>query len=287
MDLLLLWSGIKLGAFFSLLALSYYLVHRCTGVMSFATGAYAMVGAMVFASLAGDVVPTAVAVPAALVAAAVVSVVAETAVVRPISRSAGGELGAVLAMVATLFVIEQLCASIFGRIPLSASRLSDERWEVLDVGLNSHDVFAVSASAVVLLVVAVWLSRGRYGRMARAVGDSEPGAVAMGLPVTRVRVTIAALAGAVAGVAGVFYVPQTGVNFQSATYFAVAGFLALAIGGTGAAWGALIGGVLLGMVEVYGVVLVGSAARDYLFLAVLIGIFAIRPQGILAIRERV
>lgn len=287
MDLTLVWSGTKLGTFFALLALAYYLTHRCTGVMNFAAGAYAMVGAIVFGTLARGGVSVPLTIVAALLAAAAVSVVAEAAVVRPISRAGGGEFGAVMAMVATLFVVEQLCGLVFGRTPVTAPRITDERWEVAGIGLNSHDVISVVVSLGVLIATVLWLSHGRYGRMVRAVGDSEAGAVATGLPVTRVRIAVAAIAGMVAGLAGVLYVPQTGVNFHSATYFAIAGFLALAVGGSALAWGALLGGILMGLIEVYGVVFIGSSARDYLFLAVLLALFAVRPQGLLSIKERV
>jgi branched-chain amino acid transport system permease protein len=120
-----------------------------------------------------------------------------------------------------------------------------------------------------------------------AVGDNQPAARLLGLPVARIRLVTCALAGAVVGVAGPLFSPQAGVSFGSGLTFALYGFIALVIGGRGTVWAPLAGGLVLATLQVWSSYWLGTAWLQYTtFLAALV-FFALRPEGIFARRVRV
>jgi branched-chain amino acid transport system permease protein len=280
-------AALHVGTLYGLLALSYFLINRTTGILNFAVGGYAMVGGVLFASLATEHAwPAVAAVGGGLVAAALVGVLTESVVIRPMARKRASEFSVVVALVASLFVIEQLVGMVFGRRTLVAPALANGTVNVGADSVGRHVLASIVMSVMVMVAVAWWVRYSADGRMLRAIGDNEDGAVGIGVAVPRLRLLVAAVAGAVAGVAGVLVAPQAGVSFESALTYSLAGFVALVIGGTGSPWAPLVGGLVVGFLEAYGAVVFGSASKDYLILGALVVIFALRPQGIFSMKVR-
>jgi branched-chain amino acid transport system permease protein len=279
-----LWVSVaEMGCFFGLLALSYLLILEGAGFFNFALGPYAMVGGLGASWLVIEKelgLWTAVAAAVALVVA--LAVVTELAVVRPISRRAGGgELPALVAVAAVLFAVEQGAGFLFGRRQLPGQLLVE--FDPLEVGgafVQSSAVVLVAVTLVAFLLVAAWLQLGGSGRLLRAVGDNAGAASVLGLPVSRVRITAFVAGGLLAAVAGILFAPKAGVSFESGLSWTLSGFLALVVGGTGRVWAPLVGGLVLGGIQVFVPYYFGSAAQHYAILLVGLAFFALRPQGL-------
>jgi branched-chain amino acid transport system permease protein len=285
-----LWlSAAEVGCFFGLIALSYLLILEGAGFFNFALGPYAMVAGLCASWLVIEkelslwpAVAIAVAVVVALAAAT------EVLVVRPIeSRTGGNELSALVAVAAILFAIEQGAGFVFGRRQLPGQLLV--RFDPIEVG----DAFLQPSAAVLLVVtvvvfvaVALWLRLGGTGRLLRAIGDNKQAAAVLGLPVSRARLTAFVLGGLVAAMAGLLYAPKAGVGFETGLSWTLSGFLALVVGGTGSVWAPLVGGLLLGGVEVFVPYYLGSAAPNYVILGIALVFFAFRPEGMFSRRIR-
>jgi branched-chain amino acid transport system permease protein len=134
--------------------------------------------------------------------------------------------------------------------------------------------------------VALWLRLGGTGRLLRAIGDNKQAAAVLGLPVSRARLTAFVLGGLVAAVAGLLYAPKAGVGFETGLTWTLSGFLALVVGGTGTVWAPLVGGLLVGGVEVFVPYYLGSAAPNYVILGIALVFFAFRPEGMFSRRIR-
>src|SRR3546814_9046946 len=80
--------------------------------------------------------------------------------------------------------------------------------------------------------------------------------------------------------------PISPLNFHSHLAFAIAGFIAFVIGGTGSAWAPLVGGILLGLIEALTVWFLGGGARDYMLLLLVLVVFSVKPEGIFTVRVR-
>ena len=287
MELSLLLSGIETGAFYGLVALGYFLFLRATGAVNFAMGAYVMFAGVAYGSFSEDPsAPLMLAIVSALGAALLFAWITEDGILRPMLRRTHDEFGAVMAIVALMFVIEQLAGLAFGRRPILGRELLDGTVLIAGLAIDDHDLLALAVTVAIFAGVAAWLKHGRYGRMLRAVGDNEGAARALGLPVRRVRLVAVLGTGLICGIAGILVAPQTALSFQSHLSFAILGFIALVLGGVGTAWAPLVGGMLVSAIETLSARFVGGFARDYVLLALVILVFSFRPQGLFTIRVR-
>jgi branched-chain amino acid transport system permease protein len=284
--LLLIWSSIQTGAFYGLLGLAYLLIARSTGILNFAVGGYAMLGGITYGGLASRGMPLAPAIVLGLCIAMLASLVTEQFVVRPISNRGRDEFAAVMAIVALLFVLEQLAGVVFGHRAVVSPRLTDGYRRLGDFIVDDQQILGVVFSLVIFVLVASWIQRGTYGRMLRAVGDHSEAAVALGLPVRRIRLAAMAIAGLVAGSAGIIVAPLAGLTNESATSFTIVGFIAMVMGGLGTAWAPLAGGLLLGALQTLGSRYIGGASADYILFVVVLVLFTFRPQGLFAVHLR-
>lgn len=285
-----LWvSALEVGCFFSLLALSFLLTLEGAAVFNFAIGPYAMAAGLAASWLAGKHgVPTVLALLAGLALAVVLSVATEVVVVKPIERRLGGnDLPALVAVAATLFLIEQSAGTLFGREDLPGLALvHGGPLKIGGLQAGRSQLLLMAVTVAVFAAAAWWLRGTRQGRLLRAVGDNKSAASVLGLPVGRVRITAFVLAGLIAGLAGLLFAPKAGVNFSSGLQWTLWGFLALVIGGTGSVWAPLLGGLLLGFVQIFTPYYLGSASVDYAVLAVAIVFFGFRPNGLLTRKVR-
>jgi branched-chain amino acid transport system permease protein len=286
-----LWvSAIELGCFFGLLALSYFVVLAGTGFFNFAVGPYAMVGGLCTAWLViNHGFGLWFAVVIALVVTMALAATTELVVVRPVQRRSGrSDLPALVAVTAVLFAIEQLAGVVFGYTTLPGENLVNIQPVQLGsaIVVPSALVLAI-VTVVVFVLVAAWVRFTRTGRLLRAVGDSREAATLLGLPVNRIRIVAFVLSGLLAGIAGLLFAPKAGVSSTSGLDWALSGFLALVVGGTATVWAPLVGGLILGALQIFIPFYFGGASLSYLLLILAVAFFALRPQGIFVRRVRV
>lgn len=286
-----LWlSVLEIGSFFGLIALAYQLTLIGAGFFNFAIGPYAMVAALGASWLAIELkMPVAVSLVIGLLIAVAVSGLTELLVVRQVQKRSGkGELPALVAVTAVLFIVQQGAGTLFGRPALPGQVLvSFGTWQFGEVYLAGTTVVLVVSTAVIFIAVSLWMGLSRTGRLLRAVGDNRSAAALLGLPVGRIRLIAFLLSGLIAGLAGILYAPKTGVAFTSGLAWTLVGFLALVIGGTGRTWAPLIGGLVLGAIQVFAPFYFGSMGPTTMVLLIALLFFAFRPQGLFSTRVRI
>jgi branched-chain amino acid transport system permease protein len=285
-----LWSSaLEMGCFFGLLALAYYLVLVGAGFFNFAIGPYAMVGGLCTSYLVlYEDMNVWAAAGIAVLASAGLAVVTELAVVRQVQRRSGrGDLPALVAVAAVLFAIQQLGGYLFGYTTLPGQALlTFDPVTVGDTVLQPSTVLLFAFTAVAFAAAALWIRYTRSGRLLRAVGDSTHAASLLGLPVNRVRLVAFVLSGLLAGITGLLFAPKAGVSSLSGLSWTLSGFLAMVVGGTGSVWAPLVGGLLLGLVEVFVPYYFGGQSHVYGLLIVALLFFAFKPNGLFVRRIR-
>lgn len=286
-----LWiSVLEIGCFFGLIALAYQLTLIGAGFFNFAIGPYAMTAALGASWFVIELKwPSWLGVIAGLVIATVLSGLTEIAVVRPVQkRAGGGELPALVAVTAVLFIVQQGAGTVFGRAAMPGQNLAPfGPFQFGQVYIQGSAVLLVVVTAIVFIIVTVWMRQSRTGRLLRAVGDNRHAAALLGLPVGRIRLIAFLLAGLIAGIAGILYGPKSGVAFTSGLSWTLVGFLALVIGGTGKTWAPLVGGLLLGAIQVFAPYYFGSLGPTTMVLVIALLFFAFRPQGLFSTRVRI
>ncbi len=283
-------SIIELGCFAGLMGLGFSFVLRGAGIFMFAMGPFAMVSAMVASkAFIEHSVPTPIAILSGIAVAVILCILTEIYVVRPINlRTHGDEHASVVAVVAVLFAVEQASGAIFGRRPLQGVKWTDG--EAIDVGdavVPMMSIVLMVVTVAMFIAVAQWSRRAALGQMLRAVGNNEPAARLLGLPVNKVRVTAFALAGLTAGVAGSLFASKAGVSFTTGLNWSLAGFIGVIVGGLGNVWAPLLGGFIVAATQTLAIYFLGPAALDYATFVLAFLFFAFRPMGLFQTKVRV
>jgi branched-subunit amino acid ABC-type transport system permease component len=286
-------TGLGTGAAYGLIAMSFSLVWRLTAVLAFAhgdvvtgavfAGVLAVVGTMpVAASLgAGSVV---LLVVAALAAGALLSVSVYAVAIRPFRTDAMGWVAGALA--AGLLVRELLGVPFAQQAYALPDPLGAAGTLALGGGITVPvrplEVLAAGLLAGALVERALALTG--MGAVMRAVADDAGAAALLGVPVERVVLAAFALAGALAGLAGLLIAPQAPIGLQDGVLLGLKGMCAALLGRLGGLRLALAGGLVLGVLEGFALAVNALGARwaDVFVLALLALLAATRPRGLLA-----
>jgi branched-chain amino acid transport system permease protein len=277
-------SGLTLGAIYALIASSFTLAQVPTGIFNFAQGALVVAGAFLtyyfFTSLH---LPWPVTLVLNLCAGLVLGTVCEVATVRSLrwtrtAKSGPAELVTTVGM-ATLLV--GAMGLIWGYNPLSVPfRGPANVVTILGTRVEPLQIIIFAVSIVVAVALHFWFKLTRYGQSCLAVAEDRDTAMLRGINVNLVSTGAFAAAGALAAVSGMLIGPITYALPTLANPFALAGFVALALGGQSSFLGGLFGGMLVGLVSTLAAVYIGPSYQDISVLALLLVVLTVRPHGI-------
>ena len=291
-------NGTVLGATYGLIALGYTMVFGIIQLINFAHGEIMMVGAFAAAASHRWLLPDAmatnpwVALPVMLLAAVIVSVVAavlmERLAYRPLRNAP--RLTPLVTAIGVSIVLQEVVRIFYpgGNRPQPFPPvLSRGAFEVGGVRIAWISVFVVVTAIALMVALQAFVRTTKTGKAMRATAQDPDTARLMGIDTNRVIVITFAIGAALAAVAGVMYGMRFGqIDYRIGFASGLKAFTAAVLGGIGNISGAVLGGFVLGMVEVMAVHYVphGSAWRDAWTFAVLILVLVFRPQGLLGER---
>jgi branched-chain amino acid transport system permease protein len=273
-------SGLATGSIYALMALSLVIIYNATRTLNFAQGEMLMISTFVAWSVQRTLgAPLVVTLPVAVAAAALVALVFERLVIR---RAVSATHWDVLIITLGLSLILRAVAglvwshdefpfpSFFGGRPISVGPV-----RVAPVSLG-----IIGGSLVIMLALAALFRWTRLGRAMRAVAQNQRAARLMGISVERVYSVSWVLAAAVGAIAGVLVAPVIFLSSKMGL-IVVNGFTAAVLGGFGSMPGAVLGGMLLGVLENLAPLYLPTGIRYSVPFIVLIGILLVRPAGLL------
>jgi branched-subunit amino acid ABC-type transport system permease component len=275
-------NGLSSGSIYALGAIGLSLVYGILKLVNFAHGDLMTLGGYVaFAVNVSAGLPLPVAILAALAAVAALGLALEEALWRPMRRRGAGVLQLLLISVGLAFVIRYLIQ--FGWS--GSTRLLDvdrnQAWHPFGLTISAVQVIVVMTAAVVLGLVALMLKTTLIGKSMRALADSFDLAEVSGVDTRRVVAATWVLAGSLAGLAGVLAAISTSLTPGTGWLLLLSVFAAVVLGGIGSAYGALAGGLMLGLVQEWSTMLVRPTYKEAVGFAVLILVLLWRPQGVL------
>ena len=277
------------GSIYALVALSYLLITRPTGIINFAVGEWSMLAAFGgFLALSRFELPYPVGMAIVLVAMAVVGWLTERFAVRPLVEKGAPPLAPILALLGMLVVFRELVSVTMGADPQPVPPVFG--YGRLELGMlagSYQSFFIIAVTAVVFIATWYFFERTLAGRSFEAVAIDRRGAALMGINLRRVTALAFAGSAAVAGLAGLLVAPNVSAHYLMGLPLAIQGFTALVIGGVGRVEGALLGGLILALAEQltvrYAPIPPGLAQGVPLVL--LIAFLLVRPTGLLRARE--
>lgn len=271
-------TGLSTGATYALVGLGIALIVQVTGVVNFAQGEFVMLGGLTFALLEEKKVP---AVPAALVAVAgtvLVGVLLER-LVLPRQR-AGRTDQTIMLTIGASIVIEGLAFVFVGTEPHFARRFTAGALHPFGITLTIQYLWIVAVTAVVMAGLWLWLTRTRTGWAMRATAMDPDAARLSGIAPARMSLAVFALAAALGGIGGVVLAPLQSPDASIGISVGLKGFTAAVIGGLDWPVGAVVGGLVLGVVEALAEGFLPSGWGDGVTYALLVVVLLVRPTGL-------
>lgn len=295
------FDGLAYGAIYALVALGYTLVYGVLSLINFAhsevfiAGAYAVfftLSALGFGPSAPDLNIVSLALDlllACLVAMAVsgaVAVTLERVAYRPLRRRNSPRLVFLITAIGASFTIQSIIFAWRGpnAEPSVTMFRSHPVFTVFGTNIDNQQLTIFIAAVVLMVIVDLFVNRTRFGRGIRAVAQDPDTATLMGVNRERIIVLTFLVGGLLAGAGALFYVMKvpSGVVYNGGFILGIKAFAAAVLGGIGNIRGALLGGLLLGLIGNYGQTLLGDAQwADVVAFVVLVMILMFRPTGIL------
>ncbi|GAA2828102.1 branched-chain amino acid ABC transporter permease [Kribbella solani] len=276
------WAGLATGALYSLVAIGYNVVLLTSGVFNFANAQLVMLSTFVaYLGLHTLGLPVPIAMLLGAVAVAAVAMVLERVAVRPLLTKSGDGHGTLITTIGFGVLVAGLVKLIWGTDPLRVEPVvSGDPVSILGGTVQPNDL------VLIVLVLAMgcglhWWSRTtRHGLASLASAENRNAAMLRGINTRGLGVAAFAVAGAAAGLLGIFVATRTYAIASLGDGLAMFGFVAIAIGGAGSQLGGLLGGFTVGLIYSFSARYLGSEypqiAVFFLFLLILL----VRPQGL-------
>ena len=276
--------GISIGSVYALIASGYALVYSLLDFSNWAHGEVYMLGAYCcFMATRIEKLPFAVSLVIGVGGAALISLFNERLAYRNIRRHGSPNMFLMIAAMGLSTTYQNLANVIWGSKFKQLPKLF--KTTSLNLGgvfVGTSDLLCLSVAIVVLLILLMIINRTRFGLHVRAVACNGRTASLLGVKIDRVIAMVFLLAGALAGLAGVMYGMKYNV-YPTMGNVGIKAFIASVIGGLGSVPGAIIGAMLLGLIETVVSGYISSGLRDLISFSLLIAILLIRPSGLFGV----
>jgi branched-chain amino acid transport system permease protein len=278
-------NGLMLGASYSLVAIGYTLIFGVLYLLYFAHGEVFMVGAFV-----GLFIVTLlhtniyVALIGATIACAVLGAVAYFVAVRPVPKNR--PLAPLISTIGLTIVLQNLAVYIFGGQQFSfPETIKQTLYHFGPITISSTQLFILGVALVLMVTLWLFIERSKLGRAMRAVAENHETAALLGVNVNQVILFTFIIGSGIAGIAGVL----DGLKNSSVSPFmglsaAVKGLIVMLLGGLGNLPGAMVAGLMLGLIEILSAAYIGTTERDFFSFLILILILLYKPTGLFGTR---
>jgi branched-chain amino acid transport system permease protein len=276
-------NGVMLGSAYALIAIGYTLVFGVLKLVHLAHGEVFMIGAFIGLQLVLWLgVGAGVALVGALVGTALLGVAIELVAFRPLRARGAHFLAPMISTIGVGIVLQEVATKVFGAEQVGfPHRMEAVTFALGPVTVTSVQLLILGAATALMAALHVFVTRTRLGMAMRATSESVVTARLLGIRTNRVILLTFAIASGLGGAAGVL----VGLSFNAISPFmgidmGVKGLAIMLVGGLGNIYGAMVGGVLLGVVEILSVAYLASSYRDAFAFAMMILILLARPQGL-------
>ena len=278
--------GTALGAIYGLLALGFTLVYKATRVFNFAQGDLMMLGAFVLASFSVTDFQLSpwLAIPLTLLMSIPIGILFQFLFVRPLIGQPF--LPVVMATIGAALIIQAGIQMYWGVIEIPYQSVFPSRvFDVEGVRVSSFDLITIGVAAACVALFALFFRLTRIGLQMRAAAENNEAAILSGINVHRVSLVAWSIGTMLAFVAGIILANQQGAITFSLTGLALLAFPAVVIGGLESIPGAIVGGLIVGILQALVAGYYDPLAQDALVFAALLLMLLVRPTGLFGQKE--
>lgn len=277
-------SGISLGSIYAIIALGYTMVYGIARMLNFAHGDIIMVGGFAIFTLVSSLgVPPLIGVLAAVSVCTVLGITIERVAYRPLRGASS--LAVLITAIGVSYLLQNLALLIFGsnaRQFTSVVNVPNLKLAGGQLQISGETIVTIAVCIVIMVALTTFINKTKIGQAMLAVSEDRGAATLMGINVDRTIAVTFAIGSALAAIAGALLCS----TYPSLTPYTgsmpgIKAFVAAVFGGIGSIPGALIGGLLLGVIENLSKAYISSQLSDAIVFSVLIVVLFVRPTGIL------
>lgn len=277
-------KGISLGSMYSIIALGYTMVYGIAKMLNFAHGDVIMVGGyVIFTAMTKMNLNPVLAVLISIIFCTLLGITIERVAYKPLRQASS--LAVLITAIGVSYLLQNLALLIFGADPKSfTSVIALSPLKLADGALiiSGETLVTIPLCIVIMITLTVFVKKSKIGRGMVAVSEDKNAAVLMGVNVNKTIAITFAIGSALAAVASMLmFSSYPTLSSASGAMPGIKAFVAAVLGGIGSIPGAMIGGILLGVVEILGRAYISSQLADAIVFLILILVLLVKPTGIL------
>lgn len=278
-NLQMLTVGLAMGSIYALVALGFVLIYNAVNVVNFAQGEFAMVPAFVAVWLLTYLnLPFPVTCVVTIIFMGIFGIVFQRVAYYPLRNRTF--LPVVISTIGVGIFLQNGAQIVFGAKPLPMPRqTSSEALNMLGVFVDPQHIVIIICTLALLVFQSFFFDKTKLGKMMRATAQDKEMARLMGIRVARMIAITFAYSSILGAVAGILIGPIFFVTKEMGGIFGLKAFCSAIVGGFGSVPGAILGGIFLGVVEVFAAYYISSPNRDAFAFIILILVLLLRPQG--------
>lgn len=281
MFLSLLTGAIMIGAIYGLMGLACSMIYRASGLMSFANGEFLMVGAFLGLTLFRDNnIPYPAAILICILSMFFAGFLMEKFIIRTILNKGGKPVQIVLVTIGISIVLQNIASIAFSSdVQMFPSIFKSSFVQVGSVRIAPESILGTVMAVGFMILLQFFMNRTKMGTAMRAAAQEPNAASVCGINVSFTKGLTWAIAIMLAAVAGMLIGPVYGVHMGMGQTIGLKGFAAAVIGGYGNMMGAVVGGLVVGVVETFAAGYISSNMKDFVSFAILIVFLIVKPTG--------
>lgn len=273
-------NGLTNGSIYALMAVGVTMIYKSLGMLNFAHGDTMMVGTFVCLTLYQLGVPIYIAVIGSVIFAVILGLVLERGILRKVDFSSSTNL--LIATVGVSYILRNVSMVIWGTNPkLFPSMFPSALWKLGTYLVTPQSVGIILITLAIVYLLHLFFTKVKIGKCMQLACSDPEGAAMMGINVSHMRFLTFGISAGLAAIAGALIAPLTFARVDMSAAIGLKAFAAAILGGIGNLWGALLGGLILGVVEALGAAYISTAYRDAFSFIVLFIVLYLKPTGLL------
>ena len=275
-----LFTGVTVGSIYAMVAVGFNIIYNVTDIINFAQGEFVMLGGliMVFFTVTAKL-PLPLAFILTIAAVTGVGALMERFTIHPLKNAS--VLTMIIVTIAVSILFKGIAMFIWGKDPYIFPPFSGSKpLFIYGAAIQTQTLWVLFMTAVMVVLMTIFFKKTRYGKAMLACADNPEAARLVGIKVNTMVLISFALSAAIGAVAGAVMTPISLMEYDRGALLALKGFGAAVLGGLGSFYGAVVAGVLLGIIESMCAGLVSSGYKDAVALILLLLVLYVRPSGL-------
>ncbi len=278
-------TGITIGAIYSMVAIGFNIIYNVTEIINFAQGEFVMLGGLTMVFFRINLkLPVIIAFFLSVGVVTIVGLLLDRFAIRPLRDPS--VITMIIATIAASILIRGIAMFIWGKDPYDLPAFTGRTpISFLNVAIQPQSLWVIGLLIVVVIAMTFFFEKTILGKAMSACADNPEAASLVGINVNKMILLSFSLSAAIGAVAGIVITPISLMEYDRGAMLALKGFAAVILGGLGNFSGAVLGGLIIGLIESLGAGLISSAYKDAFALLLLLCLLFVKPSGLLGSSE--